>query len=80
MATRPKVPKYDVPLVGPDGRMNQDWYRAFSQFTQAGEFATTVGAAGAADAPPATPTGYIAVFVTIGGVSVPKQIAFYDPA
>ena len=80
MATRPRIPSFDVPLVGPDGRVNVEWFKAWSKFTQAGEFETTVGAAGGASALPATPKGYITVFVTIGGESVPKQIPFYDPA
>lgn len=75
MATRPKLPNASVPVVGPDGRMTPEWYRALSQFTQVGEFATTVGAAGAADALPAAPTGYYTVYVNGDARVVP----FYLP-
>lgn len=78
MATKPRLPNASVPVIGPDGRMTPEWYRAFSQFAQAGEFSLTVGAAGAADAPPATPTGYVTVYVSVGGESVPKLMPFYD--
>ena len=76
MATKPKIPNASVPVVGPDGLMTPEWYRALSQLAQSGEFSLTVGAAGAADALPATPSGYITVYVNGGA----QQVPFYDPA
>lgn len=78
MATKPRLPNISVPVIGPDGRMTPEWYRALSQFTQSGAFSLTVGAAGAAAALPATPTGYITVYVSVGGESVPKLQPFYN--
>ena len=58
MATRPKAPKFDAPVFDDRGRFTREWYEFFSRLPQVGEFQTTVGAAGAASALPATPTGY----------------------
>lgn len=76
MATRPKLPPQTTPLVDKDGRMTLDWYRFFSSLPSAGAFQTTVGAAGAASALPATPTGYKTE--TINGAQY--VVPFYDPA
>lgn len=76
MATRPKIPNANVPFLTADGRVAPEWYRAISQFAHSGEVVTTVGAAGAASALPATPTGYLTVVVN-GEV---RQFPFYVPA
>lgn len=61
MATKPKIPNAGVPLVGPDGRMTQEWYRYFAAQHHVGNFATT--ATGGAGTLPANPVGFITIFV-----------------
>lgn len=60
MATKPKIPKFDTPVVDASGRMNPDWYKFFSQIQLVGSVATT--ATGGAATLPANPVGFFTVY------------------
>lgn len=72
MSTKPKVPKFDVPLIGSDGRISKDWFAAFSVGAHSGEYATTATAG--AGTLPATPVGFITIYVN----GTERKVAFYD--
>lgn len=74
MATKPKIPKYGVPFMDTSGVPNTDWFNALAQQSHSGEPATSASA-GAATLP-ATPVGFITIYVN----GAPKLVPFYDPA
>lgn len=74
MATRLKIPAATVPMVDPKtGLPNPDWYKFLERLPIAGEVATSA-TAGAADALPATPSGYHTQIIN----GAPKKVAHYD--
>lgn len=75
MATRRKTPGQRVPIVDKDGLVSREWYLLLERDQHIGAPSLTVGAAGAAAALPATPSGYLTV--TVNGEQ--KLMPFYDP-
>lgn len=69
MATRPKIPKFDAPFLDKTGRLDKQWFNELSQTAHVGTPATTATAG--AGTLPATPEGFITIFVNGTEMKVP---------
>lgn len=72
MSTKPKVPRFDVPVVEQGGTTNKEWWRALSEQAHVGDVATTATAG--AGTLPAAPVGFITIYVN----STARKVPFYD--
>jgi len=72
MATKPKLPKFDAPVLDRSGRLDKQWFNDLSQQSHVGTPATTASAG--AGTLPATPAGFITIYVN----GAEKKVPFYD--
>lgn len=74
MATQPKMPKFDGPVLDDLNHLTREWYQALRQQAHTGTPDTT--ATGGAGTLPANPVGFLTVYVN----GEEKRVPFYDPA